>query len=301
MTLFLAAGGRKYAALTVDRRYTVNGRLADAGADDRQKLITVHVGRLRMAVAFTGLASLGSFRTAYWLAQALHTAIAPDRVLYLGDLRENADSAFNALPTDPASKLLWTVMAGFHQHGEGPSVPTYTILNNESQVASPDGRRQMIAGPFQSQIWEAPETGDAAYAIASGRGRVGAADLERLRVLVSSGAPAHAAVDLSVALIRRAARDPESGGTVGEQCSSAILWADDTRPIEVSYHSTRATRNLIAPLEVTPEGVFEHHFDVDAPALMYGSVHKRSLCPCKSGKRYGLCHGAPGARVRVAF
>ena len=71
MTLIVAAGNKDFAVLAADRRLTSNGKLVD---DEANKATILACYDARMAIAFTGLATWGSFSTEKWLLESLSVA-----------------------------------------------------------------------------------------------------------------------------------------------------------------------------------------------------------------------------------
>lgn len=75
MTLILAIGNLQQVVVVSDRRLTNNGVLVE---DESNKATVLFCKDSRLAVAYTGLAKLGSFSTRRWLPEALMESAAPD-------------------------------------------------------------------------------------------------------------------------------------------------------------------------------------------------------------------------------
>ena len=117
MTQVVAAGNWSYAVVVADRRFTVDGQLVDEADDERNKLLIVATPTTRLAVAFCGLARLGSFHTEAWLGQLLFEAL--NRGRYTPDLDwmcVRATEDFARLPSARATtsrldpKCLWVLL-----------------------------------------------------------------------------------------------------------------------------------------------------------------------------------------------
>lgn len=296
MTQLIGAGNRRYAVLVTDRRFTENGVLRNADDDDRNKMVLLRAGRLKLGVAFTGLARAGTFETATWVANALHRNLSAERGLDLAGFTGEATRTFAQIPAPAASKLCWILMVGFHDHG-GHIVPSYCLVTNAYSAA--DG--SMVSGQFQSAQYDPPDdTPDVAYAMAR-HPVLGQAQTNRLVELASRDVPPRALVDLGVDLVRRSAADPRARGTIGTECSSAVIWANETSNTEIDYHATRAGASVPTPLLVSPKGVTAFRIQGTSGPAVLPMTHKRAPCPCGSRRRYGQCHMRQKNRERATL
>lgn len=285
MTLVIGVGNRRYACLVTDRRYTVDGKVTDVDDDDRHKLVLLN-GNVRLAIAFTGMAQTGHFRTAYWLADLLRRCLDPDQGLNLECLAVSATADFRSVRAAPDLKVVAALGVGFSGHEDGPQ-PVYLYLANAYESVG-----RLTSGAFRADLYM-PEPGDssAAHVNVSDAGLVMPSDRERLRRLAAEDRPPHAIVDLAVSLVRKAAVDPKSRGLVGTECSSVIVWAEPELNDNVDYHPTRHVYRVPLPLVASTQGVHEVLYrSTTGEPVRYADVHKRAPCPCRCGKRYGDCH-----------
>jgi len=98
MTLILALGNRRQTVLVSDRRLMSNGRVVE---DESNKAAVFVCRDARLAVAFTGLAEYGTFRTRFWLPTALLESAAPDYSMsgIIERFRARATRDFAQLPS----------------------------------------------------------------------------------------------------------------------------------------------------------------------------------------------------------
>ena len=68
MTLLIALGNDRYSILVADRRITIGGKVEE---DEFNKITILFCDDARLAIAFTGLARVGDFRTNDWIRNEL--------------------------------------------------------------------------------------------------------------------------------------------------------------------------------------------------------------------------------------
>jgi hypothetical protein len=295
VTQVVAAGNWTYAIVAADRRFTYEGKLLSEDDDERNKLILVATPTARLAVAFCGLATLGSFQTEPWLAHRLHEALnkggsTPD-LEWLCD-RANAD--FSALPPDAIqrrvdSRCVWITLAGFVSEREGV-MPVFAFVNN---AHSADGG--IRAGKFRTDVFGparlAERATQRAFALSMGAAHVAQSRVDELkRIVAEDGAPA-AAIGAALRTIR-AAREAR-GDLVGPRCGAVVVWSERDRQPEGHYFG-RAAPTHFMPTLVTRRGV-ELNVTVDRKAR---PVARNAVCSCGSGRTYRRCHGASTSAVR---
>src|SRR4029077_1243679 len=119
MTLILSLINPAQSILVADRRYTVNGRLAD---DERTKASVVFCTDARVAVAFTGVAKAGTFETSRTLLRLLSQAAQPDHLLRLaiGRFALLLTEEVRKLNLNPTARHLTVVFAAFFYYGQAP-------------------------------------------------------------------------------------------------------------------------------------------------------------------------------------
>ena len=300
MTLIIGSGNSQRICLVADRRYSRPGGFFE---DEKTKSTIVVCQDARLAAGFSGLAEYQQFRTEQWLLQALHECAAPDYCMgpMLSRLAEIATRDFGKLNLPPAQKRLSIIFAGY-QYVEKPPIMCYSRISNyeypdESTLAE---AQQQFSTTFWKEI--RPLTHEPTFIITagnpSGLDRTGA---EQLRTLQSTNAPVDAVIGKSVELIRAAADNPRSSGTVGKQCLSIMLPVNLTSEPTTGYHSATVSYSYFMPNiviatpghEATAMSITFSAVDPEGPqhAVAFPKVRRNAPCPCKSGKKYKHCHG----------
>jgi len=95
---------------------------------------------------------------------------------------------------------------------------------------------------------------------------------------------------------RTMADDPRSAGTIGKQLDYILIFSDPDKISAGGRSTARTLSGMTMPalVSVGPGGqsgfirtVTFDPVDPDSPPLAIPKVHRNSLCPCGSGKRYG--------------
>lgn len=297
MTQVVAAGNWTYAIVAADRRFTYEGKLLSEDDDERNKLILLATPTARLAVAFCGLATLGSFQTESWLAHRLHEALnrgggTPDLEWFC----DRASSDFSALPPDAVqrrvdSRCVWITLAGFVSEREG-AMPAFAFINNAHFT---DGG--IRAGKFQIDVFGptalAERATQRAFALSMGAARVKQSRVDELKRIVAEHRAPAAAIGAALRTIRAAREAPSSGDLVGPRCGAVVVWLDRDRQPEGHYFGRAAPMHFM-PTLVTRRGV-ELNVRVDRRAQ---PVARNAMCSCGSGRPYRRCHGASLSTVR---
>lgn len=282
MTLIVAVGNLNYVAVVSDRRLT--GR-AD---DESNKATILHSPGIRAVAVYTGLAESGPFKTAIWLPEALHSAMSSGG-LDLDGFCASATHRFSRLRAARRSELcLFIGVFGFFV-AKDETVPRLTrvFVSNCSEG---------VPGRFASRIEQAtrPDDPAASFALIGGAHQPAYEPRrQEIEELARQGRPAKAIVAKAIELIRMAAKtDPK----VGPQCSSVVVTREGTGSF--NYHSGVPTKRIYTPAIVTPTDTFLGAY-LERMSPGFATVPKVASgepCPCRSGRRYGRCHGRPPAR-----
>ena len=288
MTLLAAVGNARWAVLVADRRIGTTVAPLD---DESNKLTVLRGPGLRMAVGYTGVAELGSFKTREWLPDRLHQAMRPTGALNLRRFCELATADFARLRPKRSTDLLISIgFIGFAvPEGESRPRSVYGFLGNGRQDV-PGAEPSIV--PFWELTWLGnPDDPELAYALIGGafdqKYEARRADLQRLAS--DPRRPAAAAVAKAVELIQWAAL---TDARVGAQCSSISIEAAGA--VRFGYHTGTPVTTIYTPSIVTEKQVFlgAKLIRLDDGFAAVPRVATRSLCPCGSGKRYGRCHGS---------
>jgi len=296
MTLIISGANTQNAFLVADRRFSYENGFFD---DERNKAIFFVVRDARLLVAFTGLAQLGQFQTARWLADALTEAAQPE-LLIEPTLRRFvgiATSRFATIECERRLKRLSIVMSGYWI-GENPPRWCGCVISNFERQG---GDLQEAADQFEEirSVEERPFTRESYFVRISGA-KVPSVrpNLSEIGELVRQRRPALAIVQKSVHTIRELAESQGYRGSVGAQCNS-IYMPRSTMGARAEYHSGTATNVVYMPDSVIMNGTMNlaargssiESFspDGDPVPMTMPRVHRNAPCPCGSGQRFRDC------------
>ena len=257
MTLIVTAVGKSFVIQASDRRLTTpSGELRD---DNANKALCVACRDAVFAMAYTGLAQIGSKRTDEWLADELTEMKAGDLSfieLWMA-LKSRLDPTFNNLRVDRKHRSLVLVMAGYR-----PIPKTDGALRKfEGQVAGFAGQLSNIdddaAKPlpkpdneFHWHSWWSPDIKELKRFPCFVHGTERAVSknemigLDRVSRRASSEAPEITA-GRCVYLIRRTAKNEKYGGRIGKSCMSVVV--SRTGQFTAKYHPERQSPIIYAP------------------------------------------------------
>lgn len=291
MTLIVAAGNPEYVAVVSDRRLT--GR----AEDESNKATILHSPGIRAVAVYTGLAESGGFKTATWLPEALHAAMAEGGF----DLEEFCASATERFSRLRAVSRLDLCLAigifGFFVASDETAPRLTRVFISNCRDGTGPGR-------FSSVLEQATRPDDfaASFALVGGAHHPSHEPRRRaIQDLVEQDRPSRAVVAKAVELIQAAAKvDPK----VGAQCSSVVMTRHGSGSF--NYHSGIPTRRIYTPAIVTPTDAFlGAYIERMSPGLAtVPRVSSGRPCPCRSGRPYGRCHGRPperGVQPKVVF
>lgn len=297
MTLILVLANDKSTIMLADRRISDNGKPI---SDESNKIATFCFRNARGAVAFTGLAEVGTFKTAAWLVDAIKEAAPPDYSLgcILDNLVTAATKKFMRILIPRHQKHLVVVFCGY-VHDENHSKRFLAVVSNcmEDMEIMAEARDD-----FKWQIITPNSETSVPFTFA-----FGATDVLKdhspamLQLMLIQKRPAPAIRDAGLALINRVAADRGSPGVIGRQCGSAIIPADPLQPGMFGYHSGDNVWKIDFPnhIQAAESGkVFTYkeltlkaNNPESTPPLMTAKVSRNTPCPCKSGKKFKFCHG----------
>jgi hypothetical protein len=233
MTLILAMGNSVQTVLVSDRRLSP---MTNPDDDESNKAAVVMTPDARLAVALSGLATAGGFRTAIWILEAILDAAAPERlaVPMIERFALAAETQIRRLNVPREAKGLVVMFAGYTYADDGSYQPFVAeVANFDEDWRSPE--TSFTVSPF-----DVPER--SAYALAEGAHQaVDRDEVNRLWRMVARHEPAHVLVDSAVEIIRAAADSSVAGGVIGKQCTSVVLPADLSLVATDQYHSTVQT------------------------------------------------------------
>ena len=278
MTLLIGLANKDLAVLAADRRVTSNGELVD---DEFTKLCVLFCDDARMAIAFTGLATIGEFNTANWLVEALSDIGRTHRGLsdILSQLRHRADETFSKFPA--AHRRLCLMFVGFLHSGSAPQAAVYLLKN--FQEWSGGTSEFILSNPSASQSPIVEVAGATAGFSASAR--------STLAQVVRSRTTGPNVVRAAIGAVQRASRHERSRGLVGLQCNTAVLSSQPDSRVVATYHSAHVTgraygANVVIAGDSCAKGIMME----TAQALAGPEIRKKDPCWCGSGKIFKNCH-----------
>jgi SEC-C motif len=285
-----------------DRRLTWNGKLCEEESNKASTLICMDA---RMAFAFTGLAKFHSFRTRFWLAEALMEVAGPDHLIdpMIHRFRDKATAEFCKLAGTAEDKRLSVMFVGYVYEPDGPRAYCFRVSNFERGDDPPLTTHK---ADFDVSWWreKRPQETEFAGVFPAGTERaLRESDLKSLYLMLRQGKQSFALVGKAVKAIRSAADTPAAGGRIGKQCSSIVIPVEIEQAAVVEYHSMTARHRVygVSHIEArgSPCGVyctvdpeFESYSQNKKPVVLaVPKVPRNAPCPCKSGKKYKRCHG----------
>jgi hypothetical protein len=297
MTVGIAFATPLYAGVLTDRRLT--GTRVE---EDSNKCGVVVYKNSRLAYTFAGLASVDSFTTDKWLAEALCDA---------GNGVPGLDGAldkFAAMATSTIEDLrkrsritrkncrLSVALAGFSTTPFGTLQGTLAIVSNYEgldQACSNEASHK-----FQTSKVVVPS--DMINAKAIGAVRSSAQVAPMVRLLANEDAPPTEAVESGISIIRSLSA-AQPNGPVGDWCSSVLISRDSFQPALLEYHPGRVLNVSRLPTYVYAKyddfGAFICQASIKAadaggrPLQKAPRPPRGARCSCGSGKAFKKCHG----------
>lgn len=303
MTLVLASVNSDAAVMVADCLVSRGTRPVD---DEVTKITLITFEDARLAMSFTGLASVGvakgrrgpalagTFRTVEWLGDTLldlgrtHGTMIPTLVA----LKERLTAEFPPLDLAVADRLLVLGFVGY-RYSEGRSIKVVATLGNSSIVNG----RYVGKASFDLAIEEVEGAG--LLALGRDRAIVEASRLGLAR-LIEERRPPHGIAEKATEVIREAARQPASGGAIGELCMSVIVYAAPSSTPVSRHHADKPSGIVFLPhaVNVAAGGAFVLDPSIsgglpgEVPrSIVFPTVPRNAPCPCGSGRKYKRCHG----------
>jgi hypothetical protein len=296
MTMILIAMNSEFALQVSDRRLSWNGSVVE---EEHNKSFSLAIPGFRFTVAFTGLARIGTFRTADWLLDTLfrmgQIEHAPIRLIeQLAAALTHRFSTFADIKGLPLSQRRLDVTIVGYNYSEHPPRGVAAEVTNAND---PHGAFRPI---FSSEI----RPSDKPWTWMGAFGNGGALDMEAIESIrehLSRGSSAGAVQGMLEKQIRDMADDHRSANTIGKQLDHILIFSDPTRPVLGGRSSAVVRRDFTMPagIIIGPAGqvsVFKgltvDSIGPNAMPLSIPRVHRNQPCPCGSKKKYRFCHGS---------
>jgi hypothetical protein len=306
MTLILAMGNQRQVILVSDRRLTRDGVVmpdpVENIPDESNKAAVLSYWNARLAVAYTGLAQLGSFLTSRWLPETILKSAAPDYLMgpAIERFRQRSMQDFGKISVVRASdKHLSVMFAGYCYDETPPRCYCFLVSNFEGL----GDQQPPTPGQFVAQYArdKRPIEDEMYFLVAIGVPKaVGAGDYQSLRTLLCDDKPAQALIGKSVEVIRKAAN---SVPLIGKNCTSIVLPSNPDEQAIGSYHGTKLAYRQYFPSNINARGHGSGAYVIADPWVETGNANGRppltsiqkvgrnDPCPCGSGLKYKKCHG----------
>lgn len=302
MTLSITAISRSFVVQVVDRRITTPKQIL---SEEHEKCFSLEGPGYRLALAFSGLATVKSYSTKDWLMDAILDIAKTKYELnqVFDSLTDRITGHFANDPTIqgllPQQRVLEVMCSGYVAT-PWSVVPIYGKISN---AADP-------AGAFKIERIAPSESAPANWAeVTFGGSGASLAATYKTKIMsrIEAGAPAHAIRSILEDVVRRVAKHPKSAGTVGQQMDSIILHANPSIPIEGGDYSAVAKNSIHIPSGITItmgqgnfafKGMIVEDISDEPGPMSVPKVHRNQPCPCGSTKRYRDCHGRKGLGIQ---
>ena len=264
--------------MIADRRISRDG----VALDDEYNKVTVFLcADARMAVAFTGVATLSNFDTSTWIAETLFSVAGKTDSVYkvLEDFRHQLVEKFRTL-TSPDLRLT-VLFCGFVYGETAPEPRIYVVSNFES------GRHD--ASTFSIRSVGTP--GAKLLEIAGSTAAFSNETRSRLLALLDAKVSDATLVRYAVNHIQNSASDRRSLGTIGKQCNAAVVRSMVDTPVTTTYHTAKNASQAYGPNVVIAGGIISLGSEVMGSSILAGpDIRKTDLCWCDSGLTFKRCH-----------
>jgi hypothetical protein len=278
MTLLIALANECQAVLLADRRVSSGSVVLD---DEYNKVTVLACEDARLAVAFTGLATIGAFNTSEWLTQTLsdicQTTLSIHSILSEFELR--AGVAYAALSAN--DRRVTFLFCGFVHSGSSAEPRIYTVTNFECGSHAP--------GTFSTNSLGGQ--GQSVVATAGMTSAIPDSTRQTLYRLLAADLPSASIVRFAVKHLQNAARNVKALNWIGEHCTAAIISCQINTPIITTYHTSKNSLRAFCPNVVIGNRMISFGIDIMAGSILAGpEIRKQDPCWCGSGVNFKHCH-----------
>lgn len=302
MTLIVGLINRFQAIQVVDQRLTSCGSVY---AHHSNKATVVECSNGRFSVAYTGLASSGSFRMQRWIVESLYDCGPPDFGIYeiTNRLLHKAKSDFANNPDinrlNPVDRRVTIMFTGYLY--KDSALPANIIMTNFQ-----DWQSGQDLPRAKEDFWSWDELAKEGATNPTLIQRAGAwksitdRELDELRGMLESERPCQGIQDKVAALMRRVADRPAAAGCVGKDLMSVVIPADpNERPIPTFRPGNEADRVVLADYvrAVPTQSIAVADIEITVGEagskvlLVKPKPGRKEPCWCGSKKQYKKCHG----------
>ena len=279
MTLIVTLVSDSLSVMVADRRVTTpSGTVV---SDEFNKVTVFFCRDARLSVAFTGVATLGTFNASEWLAETLRdiTADQLDVHSIVEELRIRAGRMLSMLTGE--DRRLCMVLSGF-VYCAGTAEPRIYVISNFANEPH-------NAGIFSVSTIAA--RGESFVELAGQNAAFQDSTIQTLRSLLDASLPPPQLVRCAVRHLQKAATSIRSLNRIGECCTAVIIRSAIDTPVITTYHTSRNARRAYTPNVVVAQTLTSLGSEVMTASILAGpEIRKRDLCWCGSGERFKHCH-----------
>ncbi len=269
-----------FSVLLADRRISRAGKVLD---EEYNKICVLFCRHAKLAVAFTGVATVGHFNTADWIASTMSASATEDASIsqVLEVLRSSLGPKMLSLGIPDARLTL--LFVGYTYWNDVPEPRIYVISNDAGHGAMAMEATLRVVAPAQAHL-PLVELAGAAHVVPANT-------VERLAALLRLDLSPQEVLRFSVAHLQNASRSAAALNSIGEQCNSAILWPIVDTIVTSTYHSARRTNRAYSANVVVAGGFMMIGAQmVSSTSLAGPTIRTKDPCWCGSGVAFGRCH-----------
>lgn len=289
----------KYAIQVSDRRLSWSGEVVE---EEHGKSFSLILPDVRLTVAFTGLAKIGTFKTSDFIFNQLFEigkteSDAETIIKRLAFALNHRFGTYLDIKSLPKSQRDLTISFAGYSYKLSPPLGVAAQVSNTQSVLG-----QFIA-TFENERRPEPslkigETWTWLGAFGNGAA-LDLKEMESVRSAVKRRVSANAVAGRFDKIIRRMSDDHRSANTIGKQLDHILIYSDPDKPAQGGRSTAVVRPEYTMPgcVMIGPHGQVSAFKDIavapvesDTPALSIPKVHRNHPCPCGSGKRYRDCH-----------
>ena len=279
MTLLLSIINDDYSILISDRRISSGSKVVD---DQYNKMCILCCDDARVSLAFTGIATSGSFDTSEFIMEALReVGEGNDKLLnMIEELRSRIGLELKRRSLSIYPLII--LVSGYRYDSSGAESCAYRISN-----VRPNG---LIEAEFlTTEI--AKSHGANIIEFAGMTPAIPAGTRASLTEIAQSTSDPRHALRRAVMALQKSAMSKDAVRTIGQFCNSAIISKKVDTSIVSTFHAPKGAYMISGPNCIITKGIYNYGVVMSSQHLMTGpEIRKREICWCGSGKRFKDCH-----------
>lgn len=301
MTFVLAIMSDEYGLQISDRRLTAAGRPL---TEEEGKAIQLMTADSRFAVAYAGLAKVGTFSLRRWLMAKLLDIAEPDysgtrmieRLSAQADIDAELQGALASV--GKATRTIELIFTGYY-HALLPPRPVMAIVSNKEYDFS--GTKWSDDGRFRFMFYSTPNLND--YVSIHAIGWLPALkqiDLDLMAHLCRKKLPVNTIKRQMIKTMHEISDRADSNGTVGKQLDLVVIPRSTSEAIYSEYTVGRTNRVSYIPdivFAMSPDDTSAvtdlavEPVDASTTPISMPTLGRNERCWCGSGLKHKRCHG----------